>query len=85
MDNILKPVLIAVIIILAVLIIWKANRFTTADQPENKSSAGIQEAVSGKTVFYSAGIFHRVSGQTRAGDTLSVHHRQPQRQRFNYY
>ena len=31
MDNILKPVLIAVIIILAVLIIWKANRFTTAE------------------------------------------------------
>ena len=32
MDNILKPVLIAVIIILAVLIIWKANRFTTAQE-----------------------------------------------------
>ena len=39
MDNILKPVLIAVIIILAVLIIWKANRFTTADQPEKETKA----------------------------------------------
>ena len=38
MDNILKPVLIAVIIILAVLIIWKANRFTTADQPEKENT-----------------------------------------------
>lgn len=38
MDNILKPVLIAVIIILAVLIIWKANRFTTADQPEKENN-----------------------------------------------
>ena len=34
MDNILKPVLIAVIIILAVLIIWKANR-----QPEKETKA----------------------------------------------
>ena len=39
MDNILKPVLIAVIIILAVLIIWTANRFTTADQPEKETKA----------------------------------------------
>lgn len=38
MDNILKPVLIGVIIILAVLIIWKANRFTTADQPEKENT-----------------------------------------------
>lgn len=35
--NILKPVLIAIIIILAVLIIVKANRFSTADQPPEET------------------------------------------------
>ena len=32
----LKPILIAVIIILALLIIVKANRFATSDQPSNE-------------------------------------------------
>ena len=80
MDNILKPVLIAVIIILAVLIIWKANRFTTADQPEKENTNSPEPSSSSRSFFYPAGIFHRVSGSSRAGDTLSVHHRQPQRQ-----
>ncbi len=35
--NILKPILIAVVIILAVLIIVKANRFSTADQPSEET------------------------------------------------
>ena len=59
----LKPILIAVIIILALLIIVKANRFATSDQPSNERPKDP--------------VKPEKCGPPRTGHPLSLYHRQP--------